>query len=197
MLVTAQHIMAGTDEDDDYVVPTGREEMYQEVVNRNKKVGFALRAFPLRDDVANEVDTAMCDISPGVQAEFYLHDSGHDQPQYRPRRITAGTAEAVGPVHQIGSPTTRMELTMLGGVTGEKTVRVQGVGRFESFGGKSFRGLVQLIAPIARSREAIRAHRASPGRQTGPTEWFAWRSSPLKMGQQPSQSRPLRSRGTR
>ena len=153
MLITAQHVMAGLDEDDDYVVPTGREEMYQEVVGRSKKVGFALRPHPLRDDAANEADASMCEISAGVGAEFYLHDSNHDQPGFIPRRITAGVVEPIGPVRQTGSPDTVMELTMLGGATGEKTVRVLGAGRFESFGGKNFRGIVELACsdnPVAK-----------------------------------------------
>ena len=138
MLVTCLHVMAGTD-DGNYRSPSGNEEMYQGRGLADDKVGSNLVWEPLSSTGENRVDVAMCELEDEVAAEFTLHDS----PDHTSRKIIAGALE----------PTERMELTLLGASTGEKTATVTRINQSEeNIGGLDFTGVMLLSCsrPLAK-----------------------------------------------
>ena len=125
MLVTNLHVMTGFDDSGVYQEPSGVEEMYQQSVSADKKVGSHIDWVEIEEhegdpliapDVANLADVAMCEIEDGVAADFTMHDSSHSG-----RLIIEGVKE----------PTKGMTLTMLGQAGGEGTVTVREVGLVE------------------------------------------------------------------
>ena len=119
-LVTNLHVMTGG-----IPIPaSGDEEMYQESVSADKKVGSRIAWVPIEEhegdplippDEANLADVAMCELEDGVAADFTMHDASHSG-----RLIIEGVVE----------PTEGMTLTMLGqaGRVREGTVTVREVG---------------------------------------------------------------------
>ena len=117
VLVTNLHVMAGRSDSGGYQNPSGDEEMYQGLLNPPDKVGSNLVWEPLSFTEDNVVDVAMCELEDDVAAEFAMHDDQHNDPEYPNhsfRKIIAGVKE----------PTKNMELTLLGGRTGERTATV-------------------------------------------------------------------------
>ena len=137
MLVTNLHVLAGKGANSTLQNPSGNEEMYQESLTRDKKVG-SLPSWdpeypawlPFVHGETSVADVAMCELEDGVDADFILHD----HPSHSSRKIIAGTVE----------PTEGMTLTMLGAATGEHTVTVQAVGLPDDFGGVDFEGVIRL-----------------------------------------------------
>ncbi len=126
MLVTNSHVMTG----DIQTNPSGNEEMYQDSVTQNNKVGSIRRWVRILDKQRENIaDVAMCELDSNVDADFTLHDSPHSS-----RQIIAGVEE----------PIKNMELTMLGLVGGEGTVKVLEVDDMEEIGGRKFTGLIEL-----------------------------------------------------
>ena len=111
VLVTNMHIMSSLMTRTDYRNPRGTEVMFQGLDDTTDKVGDSLRYYAVTTGKDNTADVATCDLVEGVTAEFAMH-SGTDP--HTQRVIIEGTAE----------PARTMELTMLGGVTGERTVTV-------------------------------------------------------------------------
>ena len=105
------HVMSSLMTLTDYRNPRGTEVMFQGLDDTTDKVGDSLRYYAVTTGKDNTADVASCDLVEGVTAEFAMH-SGTD-PHTR-RMIIEGTAE----------PAKTLELTMLGGVTGERTVTV-------------------------------------------------------------------------
>ena len=137
LLVANLHIMAGLGDNYQFQEPSGGEEMYQESVTANKKVG-TLPAWdpdnpawvPIVDGQDNVADVAICELDDNVTAEFTLHD----HPTHTDRKIIEGVVE----------PTEDMTLTMLGATGGKGTVTIYEVGDEEEFGGTIFTGLTVL-----------------------------------------------------
>ncbi len=111
VLVTNMHIVSSLMTRTDYRNPRGTEVMFQGLDDTTDKVGDSLRYYAVTTGKDNTADVATCDLVEGVTAEFAMH-SGTDP--HTQRVIIEGTAE----------PARTMELTMLGGVTGERTVTV-------------------------------------------------------------------------
>ena len=130
MLVTNMHVMAGEGDNGEFREPTGNEEMYQDFLTSNKRVGTNLVWVPIASGQSNVADVAMCELGDDVDANFILHD----HPNHGSRKIIAGVVE----------PTKGMELTMLGASTGERPVTVTEVGRDRNLNGRGFTGLVKL-----------------------------------------------------
>ena len=152
-LVTCLHVMTGSAQTN----PSGDEEMYQESVSADKKVGslpawnedkpawVPIVAGQNQDNVA---DVAMCELEEGegegegddnddgVTAEFAMHDSSDHSGGSR--KIIAGVVE---PVEDDENP---MQLTMLGAFNGEGTVTVKKVNQSKRVGGRDFTGLTLL-----------------------------------------------------
>lgn len=130
VLVTNQHVMAGVTSTGEYQDPSGKEEMYQDAVKANKKVGSNHTWVPVLNGRDNVADAAYCVLESNVQADFTLHD----HPTHGSRRIIEGVVE----------PTKGMKLTMLGASGGEGTITVKEVDRRRTLGGKRFTGLTLL-----------------------------------------------------
>ena len=130
MLVANLHVMAGEGDNGEYREPTGSEEMYQDLLTSDKRVGTNLVWVPIASGQSNVADVAMCELGDGVDANFILHD----HPNHGSRKIIGGTVE----------PTEGMELTMLGASTGERMVTVADVGIARNLNGRDFTGLVKL-----------------------------------------------------
>ena len=143
VLVTNLHVMADISDSGVYQEPSGDEEMYQEAVSNDKKVG-SLPAWdpdspawvPVVAGQNNVADVAICELDQGVDAKFILHD----HPNHSDRQIIEGVVE---PVDDDENP---MRLTMLGAVNGEGTVTVDEVNDMECINGRTFTGLVVLDA---------------------------------------------------
>lgn len=139
-LVTNLHVMAGTRviggqiERRVYQDPAGDEEMYQESLGVNKKVGSLLAWVPIVDGQDNLADVAMCELGEGVEAEFALHD----HPNHSSRAIIEDVVE---PVDDSRNP---MNLTMLGASGGEGTVTVKRVKTRVVANGRTFTGVTIL-----------------------------------------------------
>ena len=148
-LVTNLHVMTGFSDIDEYKEPSEDEEMYQESVSADKKVGTLPAWDPDRPawvrieehegdplippDEANLADVAMCELDGDVKADFTMHDSSHSG-----RLIIEGVEE---PKKDEDNP---MELTMLGQAGGERTVTVKEVGERLYHKGRWFTGLTLL-----------------------------------------------------
>ncbi len=130
MLVANLHVMAGEGDNGEYREPTGSEEMYQDLLTSDKRVGTNLVWVPIASGQSNVADVAMCELGDGVDANFILHD----HPNHGSRKIIGDTVE----------PTEGMELTMLGASTGERMVTVADVGIARNLNGRDFTGLVKL-----------------------------------------------------
>ena len=89
----------------------GTEAMYQlDHSKEEDKIGTILKVAPLSTTAVNTVDAASCILLEGVEASYepHLHNHGY------PPRIIPGTK----------APEQRMELTVLGAITGAKRVEV-------------------------------------------------------------------------
>ncbi len=132
-LVTNLHVMTGSGK----INPSGGEEMYQESVSANKKVG-AIPPWdpdkpawvPIVDGQNNIADVAMCELDAGVDAQFTMHD----HPNHTSRYIIEGVVE----------PRKGMTLTMLGARNGEGTVIVKDVNEIDEIGDRIYTGMVIL-----------------------------------------------------
>ena len=137
VLVTNLHVMAGTTDNYTFQEPSGGEEMYQESVDASRKVGTlpdwdpdSPAWVPLVSGSNNVADVAICELDEGVEAGFTLHD----HPNHTNRRVIKGVVEPAKP----------MSLTMLGAVSGERTVTVEEVNRTKTIGGRDFTGITTL-----------------------------------------------------
>ncbi len=130
VLVTNAHVMASVEGEN----PTGNEDMYQPgIVAGGRKVGVNLDAhtlLPLYQH--NTADIAACELASGVVAEFAMHNND----EHSGRRIIAGTRE----------PENGMQLTMLGGASGERIGVVESAGGdgYVDIDGRRFSGLFAL-----------------------------------------------------
>ena len=123
--MTNLHVMTGSV----LTNPSGDEEMYQESVSADKKVGSLHTRGPdipvadpycpawdadrpawvcIKDGPYNVADVAICGLDEGVDADFILHE----HPNHSRRQVIAGVVE---PVKDDENP---MELTMLGAFGG-------------------------------------------------------------------------------
>ena len=163
VLVTNLHVMAGLS-DGEPQEPSGNEEMYQESVSADKKVG-SLPAWdpdspawvPIVDGGDNVADVAMCELDEGVDAAFALHDDSDHMSGAR--QVAAGVVE----------PREDMELTFLGATSGEATVTVEDVDADETIRGVSFAGITVL--DFGQHRNAIGDSGAPYLRQVGPNSY--------------------------
>lgn len=139
VLVTNLHVMTGSVQTN----PSGVEEMHQEAVAANKKVGSIPAWDPdnpawvpilAGDNQSNVADVAYCELDENVDVNFTLHD----HPTHTSRQIIEGVVE---PVDDDKNP---MKLTMLGAVGGEGTVTVDEVNDTEVVNGRRFTGLTIL-----------------------------------------------------
>ena len=129
VLVTNQHVIAGTD-DGAFRDLVGDEEMYQDSVQTMEMVGSLLDSVPIVSGDNNTADVAICELLPLVAAEFALHD----HPIHSNRRIIKGMREP-----QVGD-----SLTMMGAVSGERTATVMKVGGMTTGLSRNFTGVVEL-----------------------------------------------------
>ena len=106
------------------------QELYQEAVDPNKKVGRILDSVPVVQGQDNVADVAICELLSGVDAEFALHN----HPNHDGRQILAGVVE----------PKVDMVLTMLGARSGESTVTVKDVDETMLVSGFRFTGMTLL-----------------------------------------------------
>ena len=140
VLVTNQHVMVGMQvlpgliERRVYQDPAGDEEMYQESLGANKKVGNNLSSVRIESGQHNVADVAMCELVDDVDAEFTLHD----HPNHSSRTIIEGVVE---PVDDSRNP---MNLTMLGASGGESVVTVDQVNATKRVNGRTFTGVTVL-----------------------------------------------------
>ena len=134
MLVTNAHVVSSLGETKN---PVGTEVIYQDttlthVSEANRVSEGELAYVELADGLRQEniADVAASRLASGVLADFAMHNAG----AHGNRRIIAGTAE----------PSVGTSLTMLGSVTGERTVEVTHTNLSTPVEGKGFVGIAAV-----------------------------------------------------
>ena len=123
VLVTNQHIMAGSD-DGAYRDADGTEEMYQPDLEEDRRIGTRIDPYAWRN--VNRIDLATCELDPdsGREIDHALHGS----PRHTDRKVVTPSFY----------PYVGTWLTMIGAKGGEGRVRVAEVGAEQEIGGKFF-----------------------------------------------------------
>ena len=89
VLVTNLHVVAGVIDSREYQELSGNEELYQDLLTSDKRVGTNLVWVPIASGQSNVADVAMCELGDGVDANFILHD----HPSHGSRKIIEGVVE--------------------------------------------------------------------------------------------------------
>ena len=138
VLVTNRHVMAGVSDSGLFLNPVGNEQMYQPYVQPTDKVGGSVQHAPF-GVTTSELDLAYCELdevdSQGnpITAEFQLYDPSPPAGNVV-RRVIAPTV----------TPTEGLHVTMMGGYSGERFVRVADSGIEIRAGGHLFTNIIEL-----------------------------------------------------
>ena len=130
VLVTALHVMAGTDDEDNFQNPSGNEMMFQGGSNWDKKVGSYIDWHPIDFENPNAVDLALLDLDDGVPAVYKPHGSD----PHTDAIIIAGAQ----------APAKCMRVTMFGSVSGWRAGTIGEVNDEREFNGAEFDGIFHV-----------------------------------------------------
>lgn len=130
VLVTALHVMAGKDDENNFQNPSGNEMMFQGGSNWDKKVGSNIDWHPIDFEDANAVDLAVLDLDDGVPAVYKPHNPG----SHTDAIIIAGAQ----------APARDMRVTMFGSVSGEISGTIGDVDHENPFNGADFNSIMYV-----------------------------------------------------
>ena len=130
VLVTALHVMAGKDDENNFQNPSGNEMMFQGGSNWDKKVGSNIDCHPIDFEDANAVDLAVLDLDDGVPAVYKPHNPG----SHTDAIIIAGAQ----------APARDMRVTMFGSVSGEISGTIGDVDDEDTFNGADFNSIMYV-----------------------------------------------------
>ena len=144
VLVTNLHVVSAGGDAARWTI-AGGEKISQGGTDPADEIGLYLDHVPVSPGASSNADVAICSLLPGVDADFHMHN----HPVQDSRLIVPGVIE----------PRVDNRLIMLGGISGERTLRVTDVDENISVGGQRFTGVVVLES---RPDEIERGDSGSP-----------------------------------